>query len=479
MPNLVLTALCAALATPMVRAQEASEAPSRPNLLVLIGDDHAASALGCAGHPFVETPALDRLAAEGVRFTQAFATTAQCSPSRASFLTGLWARQHGIVDDYRPFPEDLPTFLSLLGEAGYETGMIGKWHMGQSGWSRPELDFCATFEGEGQYVDCAFRIGQDRRNLPGFVDDAIAGLALDFLQREHEDPFVLTVAFRAASGPREPKDAFRERFADAELGWPESVDALPPYPNNREYRDLVKVRRAKPYRMRISEDWAFARPRVPFDRTESYLDGRGSRRDYFRLVAGLDENVGQVLRALELFGHADDTIVVYVSDNGMMNGEHSLTGSGAAYEESIRIPWIVRHPGVERRGVTVDELVLNVDLLPTLLDWTGVPIPEDVAGRSLAPLVEGEEVEWRDAFLYEYWRNGTWTAHVPDIVALRTRDWKLVEYPDYPGWRQLFDLNADPSELENLADDEAQLDRLLELRQRLAEIERAIGPRLE
>lgn len=484
MTHLATFGLAATLfGAPPVPLQDAADpAPRRPNLLVLVGDDHAASALGCAGHPFVETPALDRLAAEGVRFTNAFATTALCSPARASLLTGRYARQHGVLDDATHFPTDLPTFLSILGDAGYATGFVGKWHMGAIGWSRPELDFCATFEGPGEYRDVTFEVDGQKRAQPGFVDDAIASFALEFLEerRERPEPFVLTVAFRAAGSPREPRDELAGRYAEAELPWPDSVTAVPPYPTNAEYRGLVKARQAKAHRMKIAEHWAFGRPRMPLDHKEPYLAGRGQRSEYFELVTGLDESVGQVLSGLDVFGLRADTIVVYLSDHGILLGEHSLGGSGPAYEESMRIPWIVSHPGIDRSGVVVDELVLNVDLLPTLCSWAGVPVPEDVAGdvagRSLAPLVAGADVEWRAGFVYEYWREGRW-ANVPDHVAYRTRDWKLVEYPEYPGWRQLFDLRTDPGELENLAPLAEQVDRLLELRRRLSEAEDAIGPR--
>ena len=471
---------------PSVPAQDGADGSAesaerkRPNILVIVGDDHAADALGCAGHPFLETPALDGLAAEGVRFTSAFTTTALCSPSRASLWTGRYARQHGVLDDNTLFPSDLPTVFSALADVGYETGFIGKWHMGSSGWARPPFDYHATFEGEGEYEGCLFKVGELTRRAEGFVDDAIANYALEYLRRDHDRPFILTVAFRASSGPRIAREHLQERYADARLGWPENVGALPPYPNSREFKGLAKARRgAKLHRMKIGEDWALQRAREPFETTESYMDGRGSRRQYFRLVSGLDENVGQVLRALELFGLRDDTIVVYIADNGMMNGAHSLSGSGSAYEESMHIPWIVRHPGLERSGVEVDELVLNVDLMPTLLDWAGVDVPEDVSGRSVAPLVAGEPVDdWRQAFVYEYWRNGQWSANVPDHIALRTRDFKLVEYPEYPRWRQLFDLGSDPLETLDLARDAGYLEQLLELRQSLAEHEDAIGPRV-
>ena len=488
MPRITLTLLTLPILVALpVLAQDGSEEPEpngaaeRPNLLILVGDDHSASALGCAGHPFVETPVLDGLAAEGVRFTQAFATTALCSPARASLWTGHYARQHGVVDDRTLFPNELPTFFSALSESGYETGFIGKWHMGAKSWSRPKFDYHATFVGEGEYQDCLFKIGELTHRTSGRVDDAIANYALEFLRRDHDRPFVLTVAFRASSGPRQAAEHLQERYTDARLGWPENVEAVPPYPNSREYKDLFKVRRgAKVGNMRIGEDWALQRAREPFELTDSYLDGHGSRREYFRLVTGLDENVGQVLRALELFGLSENTIVVYVADNGMMNGAHSLNGSGSAYEESMHIPWIVRHPGLDRAGVEVDELVLNVDLMPTLLEWAGVEVPADVAGRSIAPLVAGEPaIGWREAFVYEYWRTGRWRANVPDVIALRTRDWKLVEYPDYAGWRQLFDLRGDPLEMQNLARDIEQLDQLLELRESLSEYEQAIGPRLE
>ncbi|MGH7199764.1 MAG: sulfatase-like hydrolase/transferase, partial [Planctomycetaceae bacterium] len=323
-----------------VLAVGTAAAAERPSFLVVITDDQRHDALGVvqraqgkqARFPWFETPNLDRLAREGTRFKNAFVVCSLCSPSRAAMLTGRYNHENGITGNRTPLPEDAATYASLLREAGYETGYIGKWHMdGQSG-QRPGFDYSASFVGQGRYMDCPVEINGERTQTTGWVDDVSTNYAIDFLKRQSDKPFLLVVGYKTPHGPRRAESA-PERlaglYADATPKPPVSADDLAPY--------------------RRDED--DARPRNRRGRP----DMRAGMRVYFQLLKGVDENVGRLLETLEETGQAKNTVVVFTSDNGYFLGEHGLGDKRAAYEESIRIPLLVRLPG-RTGGVTVDAM---------------------------------------------------------------------------------------------------------------------------
>jgi arylsulfatase A-like enzyme len=447
----------------------------RPSIVFLMSDDQSYGTMGHEGVSWMRTPGMDRLAAEGARFTRAFVTTSLCSPSRASFLSGRWARSHGVLDNQTAFPPDLPTFASELQAAGYDTAYVGKWHMG---WQRerPGFDVSASYVEQGTYQHAVFELNGETVAAEGWVDDVATDYALEFLHEERDAPFLLFVGFKSPHGPHQPAERLLGLYEGATLTPPSNVPAIPPYPLRRELDKLVEkgVQRT-PYG--VPEDWVgllgkARKVRRPEEGT-NWL--KPHRRAYHQLIAGVDENVVRILNLMDELRLTENTIVVYSSDNGLCNGSHGTRIKRSAYEESIRVPLLVRYPSLVRPGTSVDKLVLNVDLAPTLLELAGVETPDAMQGRSLVPLLEGREAEWRTSFVYENFYEPPF--ETPTLYALRTENWKLVEYPGFPGWTEFFHLAKDPYETENLADSEEHAATLAALRAELAEHERGIGPR--
>jgi arylsulfatase A-like enzyme len=450
--------------------------PARgPNFVVIMSDDQTGGTLGVEGDPVARTPRLDRLAAEGVRFSNAFVTTSLCSPSRASYLTGQYVRRHGIAQNPQPLPGDATTYASLLRAAGYETAYVGKWHLGSVAAPRPGFDWTASFGGQGRYEDCEFWVGDGIRSTSGHVDDVSAGFAIDFLRRSRSTPFLLVVGLKSLHTPRTPPERFEHLYEGLRLDPPANADARAPYPLREQYDVMIAAGRASADRFAVAEHWRAAAERddasVPLQRAEKLA------RKYYRSQATVDDVVGRLLDAIDELGLRDDTVVVYLSDNGIHLFSHGMVGKRSAYDESMRVEAIVRAPALTPGGRTVDELVLNVDLAPTLLDLAGVPASASMQGASWRPLLEGAPgVPWRDDFLYEYYQGAY--PFVPTMFAVRTRTAKLVRYPGYPSWTELFDLEADPGETRNLATDPARAAQRARLEERLAALERALGPRL-
>lgn len=426
MPRSLAVVFLTLVATPLAAAD-------RPNVLVVITDDQRFDALGvvqkeqgdAARFPWLETPNLDRLAAEGTRFRNAFVTCSLCAPSRAAYLTGRYNHANGVRDNKTPFPADAVTYASLLREAGYATGYVGKWHMdGQE--ARPGFDWSASFTGQGKYIDCPVLVNGEKTPTKGWIDDVSTDYALDFLGKQTDDkPFCLVVGYKSVHGPRNA-ESVPERLAGlyegAQAGPSPNADAKPPYLTEEPPADRRGSRRA--------------------ERTNNV---------YFQLLRGVDENVGRMLAALESAGRLDNTVVVFASDNGYFLGDHGIGDKRAAYEESLRIPLLIRAPG-GKKGHTVDSMTLNIDLAPTLLDLAGLTPPESMHGRSLRPLLEGQTpADWRTAYLYEYFEEPPYK--VPANFALRTTSAKLILYPGHDDWTELFDLAADPHEKNNLAAD--------------------------
>lgn len=422
--------LAATLATPLLAAAAAA-AERQPNFLFIYTDDQRWDALsvvqrehGDRGRfPWLQTPHMDRLAAEGVRFRNAFVTLPLCAPSRAVFLTGRYNHLNGIANNRTPFPEQNVTHASLLRAAGYTTAYIGKWHMGPQSGKRPGFDYSASFVGQGKYFDCPIEVNGAATPSKGWVDDVTTDYALAFLRERRTKPFSLVLGYKATHGPFDPPERARERFAGAKARPVPNLGIRPPY--------------------RVG-------PNDPIVKT-----GALTNLGYFRCISAVDDNVGRLLAALDELGLAQDTVVVFSSDNGYYLGEHSLGDKRSLYEESIRIPFLARYPRQFPAGRVVDEMILNLDLAPTWLDLAGVAAPREMQGRSWRPLAADQRVSgWRDAFLAQYFMENAFPT-TPTTVAVRTSSAKLILYPGYDDWTELFDLAADPYETRNLARDPA------------------------
>ena len=422
-----------------------SAADRKPNFLFVYTDDQRWDAMGVvqreqgerARFPWFKTPNMDRLAAEGVRFRKAFVTLSLCAPSRAAFLTGRYNHLNGVANNHTPFPTNSVTHASLMRAAGYATAYIGKWHMGGQRGQRPGFDYSASFIGQGRYVDCPFEINGEPTPTTGWVDDVSTEYAIKFIKEHRDKPFSIVVGFKACHGPCEPPERAKDRFADA------TARSVPNLGVHAIYRAGKQIE--------PSEAKAFAPTTNP---------------NYFRCISAADDNLGRLLKALDDLGLANDTVVVFASDNGFYKGEHGLGDKRSAYEESLLIPMIVRYPKLVPKAKALDEMVLNIDLAPTFLDLAGLPIPSEMQGRSWRPLLTGKSADWRKSFLAEYFLENQYPG-TPTLVAVRTADAKLVRYPGHDEWTELFDLARDPYETKNLAADPAHKDLLTRIQAEL------------
>ena len=419
----------------------ASAPPGSPNLLVIFSDDHRADHLGLTGEvPFLKTPALDALAAAGVRFDHAYVTTALCSPSRATLLTGQYASRHGVQNNLSSWIPGTPSFFDALAAAGYRCAYIGKWHMPGELPDLPGVDRFITFtieEGQGVYRDCPLIIDGVETPRPGtYVSTDLTDFALQWLAESDTDdrPFCLVVAHKAVHHEFEPPADLLGTYDDVEIDLPDEAFT---------YQTLLD--------------------RNVWEGTAGRL--QTSYRRYCETLLGMDREIGRLLEGVD-----DNTAVIYTSDNGYSWGEHVLTGKRWAYDDNIKVPFIVRWPdGVASPGTVIDEPVLNADIAPTLLDIAGVPIPASMQGRSIAPLIKGEPVEWRDDVFYEYFADFPY--QVPPSQAVRTDRWLYVEY-DRGLPPELYDTVTDPEQRVNLAEEPAYSVTRQGLSQRLADLRR-------
>jgi arylsulfatase A-like enzyme len=423
---------------------ETRAAEGRPNFVFVIADDHRWDAMGVVQreqgqrgrYPWFETPALDRLAAGGVRFRNAFITHSICSPGRAGFLTGQYTHVNGVMDNHTPFPAGAMTHAALLRDVGYRTAYFGKWHMGEQAGPRPGFDHSASFVGQGRYQDCPFEINGVTTPTEGWVDDVSTDFAIDWLRDNRDRPFSIVVGLKSPHNRR---------------GGPN----LPP-----RLRDLYADKTTRPT-PNCAIAAVYHEPLAAADEgADRGLSANAVHLDYLRHVKGVDDNLGRLLDALDALGVADDTVVVYSSDNGFFLGERGLGDKRALYEEGIRIPLIVRYPRLFPKGAVNDDLVLNIDLAPTYLDLAGLPVHRGMHGASWKSLARGERpADWRTSFLCYYRKD---LGDTPTCHGVRTVDAKLIVYPRHPEWTEVYDLKADPYELERLPADGPLANRLRE-----------------
>jgi arylsulfatase A-like enzyme len=440
---------------------------SRPNIVFVITDDQRADSLGITGHPVAKTPHIDSLAREGVIFRNFFTTTPLCSPSRASFLTGQHARRHKVVNNDRlghdVISHTLETFPRRLREAGYETAFIGKWHMGFDDSRRPGFDHWISFKGQGAYLDPVVNINGRQAQLDGYMTDWLNRWALEFVTRKRSKPFLLYLSHKAVHVPYLPARRHESLYAGAKH--------VPPPSAGEDLSGKPVLRRAVE-----PADWATVEgvaPEPPESRRGRPRDPDSIVRDQLRTLAAVDEGVGQLLRALRRRAQLDDTIFIFTSDNGYLLGEHGqFDNKRFAYEESIRIPFIIRYPRLARPGRAVEALTLNIDVAPTLVELAGAEPLEAAQGRSFVPLLRGENAQWRDSFLAEYYLEKV-APRAPTWQAIRTTRWKYIHYPELEGMDELYDLQADPHEMRNLFAEPSARAELMRLRGELDRLKQA------
>jgi arylsulfatase A-like enzyme len=486
-------ALPAALLLPLALAAAAAQprAAERPNILYIMTDDHAAHAIGAYGSRVNETPNLDRLAREGALLTSVFVTNSICTPSRAAILTGKYSHLNGVTV-FNRFDGAQQTVAKLLQQGGYYTGMVGKWHLGSdpTGFDRWEI-----FPGQGSYFDPVMYTAASETTYTGrYATDVVTDRALDFLEkRPRGKPFFLMMHHKAPHRPWEPTAAHAHEFAERWI--PEPVTFWDDYQTRtdalhenqqRVAADLTNrdLKRTPPAGLEAPARaaWLATKPdtvTITRDGAPVTLTGEPLARwkyqrymqDYLATVQSVDESVGRVLAYLDRAGLARNTIVIYTSDQGFFLGDHGLFDKRFMYEESIRMPFLVRWPAAIRPGTRSDAMALNVDFAPTFLDAAGLPVPADMQGRSLLPVLRGRTpADWRTAMYYRYYHDPgdhNTRAH----YGVRTRTHKLIYFWKKDQW-ELFDLAHDPYELHNLYGQPGQEALTARLKAELARLKR-------
>jgi arylsulfatase A-like enzyme len=389
---------------------------------------------------------MDRIAAEGVRFRNAFVTLSLCSPSRSAFLTGTYNHVNGVLNNSTRFPEENVTYASLMRDAGYDTGFFGKFHHGKQKGPRPGFDHNATFLDQGIYQDCPFEVNGVMTPTKGWVEDVTIDHAIRYLRQERSKPFSIFIGFKTPHEPTQPPARAKGRFKG------QTARLVP----NMTIPAVFRLSPQDAERKRLAE--------------AALADGSGVpvKLNWFRCLSAADEAIGRLLDALDDLKLGDNTVLVFTSDNGYYLGEHCLGDKRSAYEESLRIPMLVRYPKCFPKGAVRDEMVLNIDIAPTFLELAGIPAPSRMQGRSLVPLLGGGTPPWRQSFLAEYFIEREYP-NTPTFLAVRTQRAKLVKYPGRDDWTELFDLATDPYETRNLARDPAQAPLMAEM---TAEMER-------
>ncbi len=436
----------------------------QPNVVVVVVDDLAADVMGQGSRfPFLKCPNVERLQREGATFERAFVPTSVCSPSRASLLTGTYAHTHGVrVNDIQDLMGVLPNFPGLLEGAGYDTGFVGKWHM-NNGSSEPRLgfDYWLSFAGQGVYTDPTFNENGHQFRASGYVTDLLSDYAVKYIQTPREKPFCLVVSHKAGhlkyeAAPRH-RDAFRgETFPEP----PSFNDPLAGKPAwQRRYAECGLGRAG----------WEACGEVPGALPPEVWTARNGELLTHLRTLLAVDEGLGMLLQALTNMEQLDNTVVVFTSDNGYMLGAHRLFDKRVMYEESLRIPLVVRFPKQLAAGRRSARMVSTLDLAPTFLELAGLGVPDTMMGASLLPLFADERTPWRDRLLYEYFQEAPGPA-VPTMLGVRTERYKYVTYPELAeDIGELYDLEADPYELRNLIADPSYAPLLGELQTTLAQ----------
>jgi arylsulfatase A-like enzyme len=428
----------------------------RPNLLVILVDDLRFDETGASGHPYMKTPHIDRIAHEGARFVNAFHTTPLCSPNRASILTGQYASRHGIIDNVGrdAMSHRLPNYHLELRRLGYETAHIGKWHMGNDASPRPGYDHWVAFRGQGKIVDPVLWEDGGERKVEGYVTDLLSERAVRYIERKREKPFALFLAHKAVH-----PDVQQKQDGTIDAATMEGY-VLPPrhrdlyrgerYPPRPSVRPLEEVLRQKPAWRELFERRSDPASR-PFLEA-LHVGSQEEIRERAAMMASVDEGVGSILRSLEQTGQLERTCIVFLGDNGFFFGEHGLGAERRfPYEEGIRTAFFVRLPGRIAPGSQVAEMILVLDIAPTLIELAGGTPGAHIQGRSLVPLFERRPTPWRESFLVEYYNESAW----PWIIgmsykAVRTERHKLVHWVHKEGMDELYDLGRDPYEITNL-----------------------------
>jgi N-acetylglucosamine-6-sulfatase len=453
-----------------------TRATASRNIIFVLCDDHRWDALGFRGHPFLETPHLDRMRAGGTYFPNAYVTTSLCSPSRASILTGLYTHNHRVTDNYHPVDQNLIFFPQYLQQAGYETAFIGKWHMGgEDDAPQRGFDHWVAFKGQGTYwpdghgttrvvpqeTRDGINVNGKRVDQKGYITDELTDYAIDWITNRNSDkPYFLYVSHKAVHSDFVPHDRHLGRYRDA--AW------TPPI----TFADNAANRQGKPM-------WTInqrnSRHGVDYGYNLEDFDLGAYYRRYCECLLAVDDNMGRIFQMLEKSGELEKTLVVYMGDNGFSFGEHGLIDKRTAYESSIRVPLMMHCPELIRKNSTVDAVVANIDIAPTLLEVARLQTPESMDGKSFFPFIDQQQTadkltaaqaNWRSGLLYEYFWEWNYP-QTPTMHALIGDRYKYIRYHGLWDTDELYDLKSDPHEQHNLIREETQQHRAQSMREQL------------
>ena len=435
------------------------------NVVFILSDDHRYDAMSFMGHQFAQTPHMDAMARDGVHLKNAFVTTSLCSPSRASILTGLYTFRHRVIDNNRLVPEGTLFFPQYLQKAGYATAFIGKWHMGgDTDEPRPGFDRWVSFRGQGNYLppnpNYTLNVDGKRVKQKGYITDELTDYAVDWLdeQKPSEKPFFLYLSHKAVHANFTPPERHAGKLDDVPFERPatEKVTAEDEAHKPRWVRDQRNSWHGVdfPYHSELNIEQYYKR--------------------YSEALMGVDDSIGRVVAQLEKMGIADETVVIYMGDNGFMFGEHGLIDKRVAYETSIRVPMLMRCPELFEGGTTVEKVVANIDIAPTVMEAMGLQKAPHMDGASFISLAQGKNVAWRDYFLYVYY----WEKNFPQsptVFALRGDRYKYITYYGLWDADELYDLDADPTESKNLWHDPKHGDTVKRMETRLYDMMDELG----
>ncbi|MEJ1239167.1 sulfatase [Chryseolinea sp. T2] len=513
------------------KQEERKEPPKKPNIIFIFSDDHAYQAIGAYGGKLMPTPNIDRIASQGAIFNNVFVTNSICGPSRATLLTGKFSHLNGYKANEEKFDVSQQLFTRLLGQSGYQTAWVGKWHLGTA--PGDAVDYWTILPGQGHYYNPDFITAKDTVQREGYVTDLISDYAVDFLEkRDTAKPFFMVVGEKATHRqwlpdiqdlgafdsidfplPETFYDDYKGRFAagDQDMTIDKTMRLKEDLKIHEEYAPdeksiaarreaLIKsnyagkkltpeqekqidrfLRRGTYQRFSDKQREAFFGyyDRISKEFDEKKLSGKALvewkyqryLKDYLSTARSLDRNIGRLLDYLDQNGLAENTIVVYASDQGFYLGEHGWFDKRFIYEESLRTPMVMRYPGVIEPGTKINEFVLNVDWAPTFLDIAGVSIPSDIQGRSILPLLSsnGSATPWRDAAYYHYYEFPQ-PHHVHPHFGVRTAKYKLVRFYGEKNFWELYDLEKDPKEINNIYDEHSSSPAVTELKSKLQQL---------
>ncbi len=495
-----LLAVAVVLGCSAVASGAERQPAGRPNIIYIMADDHAAHALSCYGSKINKTPNLDRLADEGMLFRNCFCTNSICAPCRAVVLTGKYSHLNGVIDNRRTFDGSQQTVAKLLQKAGYQTAMVGKWHLKSAPTG---FDYWHVLRGQGPYYNPAMRTPKGIVKHQGYTTDVITDLVLDFLKnrRAKDKPFFVMYHHKAPHRNWQPGPKYLNLYDDVTIPEPDNL-----FDDYRGRGTAARVQEMTVARHLNASDLKLKPPgdltpqqRAAWDKAydpknkafkEANLQGEDLVRwkyqryikDYLRCIASVDENVGRLLDYLDEAGLAENTIVVYTSDQGFYLGDHGWFDKRFMYEESLRGPLLVRWPARIKPKAVSDEIVLNLDFAETFLDCAGAAIPDDMQGRSLLPILQGKTpADWRKSMYYRYYEFPA-VHSVNKHYGVRTKRHKLIFFHELGEW-ELFDLEKDPREMKSVYDDPAYAEvveqlkaELARLRQQYKDDDSVVGP---